>query len=400
MRRVQRGAFASYLLTVSGGGLSGQERSLLTDLVYGTLRYKRYLDACLAPRLKRPDKLPENVRNALRLGTYELLVRGTPRRAVVNEWVEIIKPKYGKLTGLANAVLRQVEGRDNLSPAVKTGVPDWLFKEWLELFGASALDVAQGMLEPEPLWLYNYHDNAAASLEEEGCEVRPGPLPNTFAVRPSKPLPDLEAFKHGRVQPQNPSSTVPARLLELQQGERVLDLASGNGIKTAQLAASGAEVVSVEVDAEKVKRAERNLNRLHLSATHLIHDLRTPPSIEPAPKVLLDAPCSGTGTLRGNPEIRGRVTRKDVQSLAELQRHLLKTAAGLTQPGGTLVHAVCALTKEESVDIAEWFLEAQPEFGLEPFEISLHSLETPQGTFILPVDGLDGFFIAKFKRKA
>ena len=387
-------------MAASGSGLSGQERSLLTDLVYGTLRYERYLDACLAPRLKRPDKLPEDVRNALRLGTYELLIRGTPRRAVVNEWVEIIKPKYGKLTGLVNAVLRRVEGRDNLSPAVKTGVPDWLFEEWLELSGEAAIDVARGMLEPEPLWLYSYHEDTAASLEEEGCEVRPGPLPDTLTVRPSKPLSELNAFKQGWVQPQNPSSTVPARLLNVQQGERVLDLASGNGIKTAQLAATGAEVVSVEVDAEKVKRAEQNLNRLHLSATHLVHDLRTLPTTEAAPNVLLDAPCSGTGTLRGNPEIRGRVTRKDVQFLANLQRQLLKTAADLTQPGGTLVHAVCALTKEESVEVVEGFLETQSEFSLEPFEIALRSLETPQGTFILPVDGLDGFFIANFKRKA
>ena len=385
-------------MAASGSGLSGQERSLLTDLVYGTLRYERYLDACLAPRLKRPDKLPEDVRNALRLGTYELLIRGTPRRAVVNEWVEIIKPKYGKLTGLVTAVLRRVEGRDNLSPAVKTGVPDWLFEEWLELSGEAAIDVARGMLEPEPLWLYSYHEDTAASLEEEGCEVRPGPLPDTLTVRPSKPLSELNAFKQGWVQPQNPSSTVPARLLNVQQGERVLDLASGNGIKTAQLAATGAEVVSVEVDAEKVKRAEQNLNRLHLSATHLVHDLRTLPTTEAAPNVLLDAPCSGTGTLRGNPEIRGRVTRKDVQFLANLQRQLLKTAADLTQPGGTLVHAVCALTKEESVEVVEGFLETQSEFSLEPFEIALRSLETPQGTFILPVDGLDGFFIARFKR--
>ena len=386
-------------MAASGGELSGQERSLLTDLVYGTLRYELYLDACLVPRLKRPDKLPEDVRNALRLGSYELLIRGTPRRAVVNEWVEVVKPNYGKLTGLVNAVLRRVEARDNLSPAVRYSVPDWLYAQWLELFGEAVHDVAQGMLEPEPLWLYSYHEKAAISLEDEGCKVRPGPLPATFAVRPSKPLSELSAFKQGWVQPQNPSSTVPARLLEIGKGERVLDLASGNGIKTAQLAATGAEVVSIEIDADKVARAKQNLSRLHLFAPHLVHDLRTLPPTEPAPSVLLDAPCSGTGTLRGNPEIRGRVTREDVQALADLQRQLLTTAADLTQPGGTLVHAVCALTKEESVEVVEWFLETHTEFRLEPFETSLRSLEASQGTFILPIDGLDGFFIARFRRR-
>lgn len=342
--------------------------------------------------------MPADVLNALRLGTYEFLVRETPRRAVVNEWVEEVKRDYGKLSGLVNAVLRRLEPV-NVSPAVRYGVPDWLFEEWVEIFGeAAAEDIARGMAEPEPLWLLSYHPDAAASLQSEGCEVTPGPLPDTLAVRPSKPLAALEAFKRGLVQPQNPSSTLPARLFDVQTGERVLDLASGNGIKGAQLAALGAEVVSVELDAGKVKRAERNLERLGLRVAHLVHDLRDSPALAPASVVLLDAPCSGTGTLRGNPEIRARLTTEAVGELATLQRELLDTAAALTAPGGTLLYAVCALTKKESLDTATWFLGQQPDFTLEPFSTELPSLETGTGTFILPVDGLDGFFIARFKR--
>ena len=215
--------------------LEARERAFVTDLVYGVLRLERYLDACLAPLLKRPDKLPADILNALRLGAYELLIRETPRRAVVNEWVEEVKRDYGKLSGLVNAVLRRLEPV-NVSPAVRYGVPDWLYEEWTELFGAKAEAVARGMAEPEPLWLLSYHPDTAASLQDEGCEVTPGPLPDTLAVRPSRPLAALEAFKRGLVQPQNPSSTLPARLLDVQLGERVLDLASGNGIKGAQLA--------------------------------------------------------------------------------------------------------------------------------------------------------------------
>ncbi len=378
--------------------MEARERALVTDLVYGTLRLERYLDACLAPLLKRPDKLPADVLNALRLGAYELLIRETPRRAVVNEWVEVTKRDYGKLSGLVNAVLRRLEPVET-APAVRYGVPEWLFEEWVELFGASKAEaIARGMAEPEPLWLLSYHPDAAASLEAEGCEVTPGPLPDTLAVRPSRPLASLEAFKRGWVQPQNPSSTLPARLLNLHRGERVLDLASGNGVKGAQLAATGGEVVSAELDATKVKRAERNLDRLGLTVEHLVYDLREVPALEPAPKVLLDAPCTGTGTLRGNPEIRARLTREAVTELATLQRELLSTAAALTAPGGTLVYAVCALTREESLDNAKWFLEKYPNFGLESFTTELPNLQTETGTFVLPLDGLDSFFIARFKR--
>ena len=386
------------MLASSLDDLEARERAFVTDLSYGTLRRERYLDACLAPLLKRPDKLPADVLNALRLGAYELLIRETPRRAVVNEWVEVTKRDYGKLSGLVNAVLRRLEPV-NVSPAVRYGVPDWLFEEWVELFGASKAEaIARGMAEPEPLWLLSYHPDAAASLEAEGCEVTPSPLPDTLAVRPSRPLAALQAFKRGWVQPQNPSSTLPARLLNLQKGERVLDLASGNGVKGAQLAATGGEVVSVELDATKVKRAERNLDRLGLTVEHLVYDLREVPALEPAPKVLLDAPCTGTGTLRGNPEIRARLTREAVTELATLQRELLSTAAALTAPGGTLVYAVCALTREESLDNAKWFLEKYPDFTLEPFTTELPNLQTETGTFVLPLDGLDGFFIARFKR--
>ena len=380
-------------------GLDPQERAFVTDLVYGTLRLERYLDACLAPLLKRPDKLPADVLNALRLGAYDLLVRETPRRAVVNEWVEAVKPGYGKLSGLVNAVLRRLEPVE-AEPAVRYGVPDWLFQEWVGLFGeVAALNVAQGMIKPEPLWVLSYHPDAAATLQDEGCEVQPGPLPNTLAVRPTQPLASLEAFKRGWIQPQNPSSTLPARLLQAEKGERVLDLASGNGIKGAQLAAAGAAVVSVELGAAKVKRAERNLERLGLKVEHLVHDLLTVPPLEPALKVLLDAPCTGTGTLRGNPEIRARLTPTAVSELATLQRELLATAARLTAPGGTLLYAVCALTKKESVDVAAWFSAQHRDFTLEPFTTELPSFGTDNGTFVLPVEDLDGFFIARFKRR-
>ena len=367
-------------------------------MVYGTLRLELALDACLGPYLKRPDKLPLEVRDALRLGAYEILYRETPRRAAVNEWVEVVKKRSKKLSGLVNAVLRKVALLELPTPT-RYGVPDWLFAEWADLFGAQrATAVAAGMLEPEPLWLTSYHPQATHSLIEEGCEVSLGKVDGTLAVRPSRPLAELSAYKRGWVQPQNPASTLPVRLLEVERGERVLDLASGNGIKAAQLAAAGAQPLSIELHADKLKRAEKNLARLGLRGEGLEFDLRTVPDIPPAQKVLLDAPCTGTGTLRGNPELRTKVTLESAAELAALQRELLTTAAELTAPGGILVYAVCALTHQEGRGMTEWFLVNHSEFSAESFLFDLPAENTALGSYILPLEGLDGFYITRFKR--
>ena len=149
--------------------------------------------------------------------------------------------------------------------------------------------------------------------------------------------------------------------------------------------------------AAKLERAASNLRRLGLHAEGVVYDLRNVPDVPPAEKVLLDAPCSGTGTLRGNPELRGRVTPAGVAELAALQRELLTTAAALTAPGGILVYAVCALTDAEGPEQARWFLERFP-FEAEPFLFDLPADNGPEGSTVLPLGGLDGFYLARFRR--
>lgn len=405
MRRVQHGAFAAPTLNTSlnTDNLSRQDRSLVTDLIYGSLRRQITIDKSLAPFLKQPENLPDDVRNALRLGSYEILFRQTPRPVAVNEWVEVVKSQTKdskKLSGLVNAVLRKVVLSNDLSKAEFYGVPDWLYDDWVELFGkTTARDIAKGMLEPEPLWLLSYHPDAAQSLRDEGCEVQIGKLKDTLAIRPSKSLSELAAYKNGWVQPQNPSSTIPVRLLEPQANEIILDLASGNGIKAAQIAKAGAQAISVELSEKKLIQAEKNLQRLGLSAKSIQHDLRKILDLSPAPKVLLDAPCTGTGTLRGNPEIRLRLKQNDIVELVKLQRDILTIAAKLTAPNGRLIYAVCALSKTEGEDMMQWFLEKHPEFAFEPFELSVPTFTTALGSYILPLGGFDGFFISRFRRQ-
>lgn len=407
MRRVHRGAFSQAVLssTLDQHPLSGQDKSLLTDLLYGTLRHQRWLEAALTPRLKRPDKLPDYVYDALYLASYDILLRQTPRFAAVNEWVGVIKTKQPRLAGLANAVLRRVELPTHAPAAVRYGVPDWLYNSWQQHFGSDAARVAAGMNIPEPLWISVYDDNndsnynnTIASLRAEGCEVSPGTVTGSMALRPSKPLAELEAFKRGWIQPQNPSSRLPVHVLEVSTGTRVFDLASGQGIKAAQLAALGAEVISVDIHGGKLQRAHANLTRLGLTAKTLEHDLRQPLAAEPAARVLLDAPCSGTGTLRGNPELRQRVTPEGVLELAHLQRQLLMTAAHLCTPGGYLVYAVCALTDAEGEANARWFADTLEDFTVAPFDLPVNSIRRPLGHYVIPENGLDGFYIARFRR--
>ncbi len=403
LRRIHSGAFSSAVLgsELDKFSLSKQDRAFVTDLVYGTLRHGLYLDICLKNYLKQPKRLSPEILDLLSLGAYDILIRQTPRYAAVNEWVKLCKQQnksLKRLSGLVNAVLRHIEHSNEASIA-KLTVPDWLFNEWCEMFGQEdAKSVAKVMLEPQPLYLKSYYSRAKTSLEKEGCKVTEYTLPNVLVVQISKPLQTLEAYKAGWVQPQNPASTLPVSILAPKQDEYVLDLCSGNGIKTAQLAKLGAKVTSVELHTKKIERAQKNLERLKLAVNLHQHDLCTVPPLSPAPKVLLDAPCSGTGTLRGNPEIRRKVTKQEVKQLASLQRQLLETAAKLTQKGGVLVYAVCALTRAESENVIEDFLKSHSEFLPESFTVEVPCVKTTLGKYVLPIKGLDGFFIALMRK--
>lgn len=368
-----------------------------------------WLDAALAPLLSAPDRLPLRVRSALLLGAFEILQRGEPRFAVVNEWVELSKKKDRRLSGLINAVLRRVQPPADADEATAYSLPGWLFEAFRAGLGAHAPAAAAGMLEPEPLWLAEVRPGAAASLEQEGHEVRPGPVKGSLAVRLSSSLRETAAWRDGLVQPMNPSSLLAARLAGPATPGAVLDLASGNGIKAALLAAAGHDVTSVELHEDKLTRAARNQERLGVTVRHMQADLRSAPArLEPAGAVLLDAPCTGSGTLRGNPEIKLRLTPEDVSGAAFLQCQLLATAAQLTAPGGQLVYAVCSLTREEGPDNSERFLLEHPDFTAAPVAeaaapfladgADITFVPAGAGAFVVPAGGLDGFHLSVFRR--
>jgi 16S rRNA (cytosine967-C5)-methyltransferase len=404
------GAHASVALDRALAALPRPEdRAFATDVVYGTLRWAPAIDAALGARLRDPEALPERVRAALRAGTYERAVRGTPVHAAVHAWVEAIKRGRGPeaaLAGLANAVLRRVDLADAErlgGPAAGVALPPALWDHLRDALGVeAAADAARAMLAPTPLWITALGEGAVAALEAQGAEVRPGPLPTSWALRPRRPLAELSAFRDGLVQPQNPSSAAIVGALGDVRGRTVLDVGSGHGVKAAQLAAAGAAVIAVEIDARRAEAGRRNLARLGFEVRHVVADATAPldgvPWVDAA---LLDAPCTGTGTLRGHPEIKQRWNADDVRVAAARQAAMLRRVAERVRPGGRLVYAVCALGRAEGEDVVAGFLAEVAGWRAVEVDLALPTRPAAVGARIVPsAEGLDGFYVAVLERAA
>ncbi|WP_243094143.1 RsmB/NOP family class I SAM-dependent RNA methyltransferase [Thermus thalpophilus] len=378
---VERGGRAQQLLDRALDRVAWPERdkAYVTHLVYGALRRLRLLDHLLAPHLLRPEDLPPQVRWALRLGALEWLL-GKPDHARVSPWVEAVKGRYPRLAGLVNAVLRRLAPLE-APECVRLSLPDWLCEAWRGFLGSLAF--AEGFNEPAPLFV-------TAVRPVEG--LKPGPIPDSYVWE--GPKADFPALG---LQPQNPASLYAAQLLEAGPGERVLDLCGGAGLKAFHLASRGAEVVSYDLNAKRQEAGKRTAQRLGLPVAYRTQDL-TLPIPERAKKVLLDAPCTGTGTFRAHPELRYRLRPEDPSRMAELQLKLLETAASATEEGGVLVYAVCSLTEEEGEGVARAFLARHPEFVPEPFSCPFPVLREGLGVYVAPEGGLDGFYYLRLRR--
>ena len=392
LTRVLGGAFASPELdrALKHARLDTRDAGLATQLVYGTLRYYRSLDAALKPLLRGDTR--DSARAVLLAGAYEKLVLGTPAHAVVNEYVDLARSGFGP-PGLVNAVLRRLDTLPDVS-----ALPEWLEAELQQAYGSQANAVARSLLEPQPLWLRLTPEGVNA-LRGEGSEVEDG-YGDVYRVSLSRPLGVTAAFKSGWAQPINPASYACVLALGDIDGVRVLDLAGGAGVKAAMLASNGAQVTSVDASENKARPARQNMGRLHLKAEFVTADLTHTPELPPASRVLLDAPCTGTGTLRGHPEIALRLTEAAIDEAAQLQGQMLTACASLVAPGGVLVYSVCSISAAEGPQQIERFLSDHPDFS--PAELpDLLIPTTPSGPGVLTMmdEGVDGFFIARLERQ-
>ncbi len=388
--------------------LDPRDRAFVRLLLATTLRRLGEIDGVLGTLIDRPlDDAAIVALQSLRLGAAQLLFLGTPPHAAVDTSVRLVEQAgLPHLKGLLNAVLRRIsrEGATLLGdrdPA-RLNTPGWLWTSWSESYGEEATRaIAAAHLIEAPLDLTPRANNDfwAGQLEAEV-------LPTGTLRRPAGGyIADLPGFAEGAWWVQDAAATIPARLMGDLNGKRVADLCAAPGGKTMQLCAAGAAVTAVDVSARRMIRLGENLTRSGLSAELVTSDVSKWSTPDKFDAVLLDAPCSGTGTLRRHPDIAWLKGEEDVARLTLTQDRLLLRAVDLLAPGGTLVYAVCSLQEDEGPARIAALLARSANLRRVPVEASelpaLAEAITSDGDVrTLPSmwserGGLDGFFIAR-----
>ena len=402
--------------------LEVRDRALARLLATTVLRHRGRLTAVVGKFLERA--LPREARRAeliLLIAAAQLLLLGTPSHAAIYLAVEQAQrdPKAERYHKLANAVLRKVDakGPDILKAldGVTSDVPDWLMARWGSIYGADiARQIAEASLDEAPLDLTLKDPSQAAAFAEQ----LKGTVLATGGVRLGEhgAVEELPGFAEGAWWVQDAAATLPARLLGDVAGKRVADLCAAPGGKTAQLAAAGARVTAVDHSAPRLTRLEANMQRLGFTdcVSSVQADLLDWKVSEPFDAVLLDAPCTATGTIRRHPDLMHLKTEADIERLAKLQARFLEAAAAMVAPGGTLVYCTCSLEPEEGEQQIAQFLAVHGDFSRAPITPAnvgdVADWVTPLGdlrtlTSQMRLDapfksGMDGFYAARLVRQS
>jgi 16S rRNA (cytosine967-C5)-methyltransferase len=388
--------------------LDPRDRAFVRLLLATTLRRLGEIDQVLGAMIDRPlDDAAFVAVQSLRLGAAQLLFLGTPAHAAVDTSVRLVEQAgLPHVKGLVNAVLRRIsrEGATLLGDrdAAHLNVPAWLWQVWAETYGEEttrAIAAAHLIEAPLDITPRTDVDSWAAQLQ---AEILPtGTLRRTAGGY----IADLPGFAEGAWWVQDAAATLPVRLMGDIAGKRVADLCAAPGGKTMQLCAAGAQVTAVDISARRMARLGENLARSGLSAELVTSDVAKWSTTEQFDAVLLDAPCSGTGTLRRHPDIAWLKDEEDIARLTLTQDRLLLRAVDLLKPGGTLVYATCSLQEDEGVERIEALLARDTCMRRVPVEADelpdLANAITAAGDVrTLPSmwserGGLDGFFIAR-----
>ena len=359
------------------------------------LRHTGSLDAVLEPYLRRDP--PPELRNVLRIGAAGFLFLDTPAHAAVGTAVQLARSKnLAPFAGLVNAVLRKAVAA---GPAAleeldipRLDTPAWAWASW----GGQARAIATAHAHEAPLDI-----STLPGFAPESGEALPT---GSYRFPAGTPVAEVPGFNEGKVWVQDAAAALPARLLAPQPGERVLDLCAAPGGKTCQLAAMGAAVTAVERDPSRMATLRGNLERLRLKAELVSADATSWRPAEKFSAILLDAPCSATGTIRRHPELLHLRKARDIDTMTAQQDALLDAAAAMLAPGGRLIYAVCSLQPQEGAARVD---AACTRLGLKRDPLTLPALPeavTEQGDlrthpgFWAERGGMDGFFIARLVR--
>ena len=414
----------AYRLEITEGPLrrlAGNDRAFAKRITTTVLKHLGEIDEVLAAFLDRGmPKKSGPLRNILRIGTAELLFLDVAPHAVVDSAVSHYRTwrKYAGFKGLTNAVLRRVslEGRDILAQidAAKADLPPWLHDSWVEAYGRPAVDamLAQYHRASIPLDLSlkdNGSENRVRWAEQLNAAITPT---GSLRLAEHERVDLIEGYQDGAWWIQDAAAALPAKLLGDVKGMDVLDLCAAPGGKSLQLAANGASVTAVDTSEKRLALVKDNLARTDLSdnVTCVAADLLAYKPNRFWPAILLDAPCSATGTIRRHPELIHQRAARDIAHFAKVQAKMLKKAATLLEPGGLLVFCTCSLQPEEGPEQIADFLMQHPDFGIEPVKIGefegLDPFIKPDGSIRTRPDlwpdngGLDGFYACRIRRDA
>ena len=412
---LRRGRTLDQALDAAPGlaALSSRDTAFARLLLLTTLRRLGQIDAFLAGLMDRP--LPARrgpVQDVLRLGVCQLAFLETPAHAAVASTVALAHgSRLSPYRGLVNAVLRRASHEHHAIAALdapRLNTPDWLWQSWTEAYGeARCRAIAEAHLGEPPLDLSpvsDAEDRVEALRDTLGAQRLPG---GTLRLRGAGDVTRLAGYEPGAWWVQDAAAALPARLLGAVTDKRVLEIGAAPGGKTAQLAAAGARVIAVDRSAARLARLEENLTRLRLKAEIVEADALEWTPAAPADMVLLDSPCTATGTIRRHPDIPHLRGPADVERLATLQGRLLARAAAMLAPGGLLVYVSCSLQPEECEQRVEDFLTSAPEFARLPVRANelpgLREAVTTAGDLrTLPCHWaehgrMDGFYAARLR---
>ena len=421
---LRRGDLLDHAFERRAAGLDARDRRWAQELVYGMLRRRGQIDAWLGARARGGlARLDPDVTDLLRLGAYQVLfMDSVPAYAAIAQTVEQVKQRHGiGASRLANAVLRRLDREradldaggagapgdpvDALS--VRHSHPRWLVARWIARWGeAETVALLEANNREAPMVLRPWgvvREQLEAMLEAAGVAVEDAPLVGDgLQVRGTVSLAGLGAWRQGAFFVQDPAATLVTRYAAVAPGSVVLDLCAAPGGKTLELSREAGHVVAADRSEARIARVRENLGRLDAHGVSVVvADAREAP-FAPADAVLVDAPCTGTGTFRRHPDARWRLKVSDVAVSASVQRTILRAAASLVRPGGLLVYATCSLEPEENDAQVEQFLRDFPEFSLEPPAPGVvpASVMDAGRLRVLPQrHGVDGAFAARMRRQ-
>ncbi|MFL5320473.1 MAG: 16S rRNA (cytosine(967)-C(5))-methyltransferase RsmB [Myxococcaceae bacterium] len=400
-----------------------RDAGLVTELAYGATRRRLLLDSVIAKFADRgTDQMEDKVLAALRVGIYQLFFTRMPKHAAVGETVEALKElKLARASGFVNAILRKASALTEppLPPktelvahlSLKESHPTLLVERWIRQFGAERAEqmLAADNVSPPVVIRTNSakitRDELLKQLKEAGVEAEPTTISPVGITLPSLgKIEELYGYAEGLWQVQDEAAQLVGIYANIPETARVLDACAAPGGKANHLAENH-EVVATDLHANKLRKIDTEAKRLGLSQklTSKAHDATTefPQEWGEFHAVVVDAPCSGSGTLRRHPELRYRRTDQDVLRLATLQRKILETAQAVVPPGGLLIYAVCSVDFREGPDQVELFLRSHPDWTMEP-PVLHDDVKLPlwQGALrTLPgPEGLDGFFAARLRK--